>query len=900
MMVRRLRLLLIAVAATLPHGLAAQRARTPDASAVRIVRVSAPADTGTWSYQLSLAPHVRALTALQGSTRGSGTAVAMTLQLGAQLTAGRQTVGTVTFVQGARRIETPLVVDVAAQQAVAMHAAAALAMADAGESITLLFTLRNDGNATDTLALQLVAPTGWSAAVLGAPRLALAPSGSALVQVQVRPPVSITAGGSIIQLRAVGRGVVAQAQTTVEVGATREQAISDALRINSSISYLSGSANLASSVASLSLSGQALPGLDVSGELVTRIDQRDARAVRGASTVGLPVAGSHLRLSGAYGSVEVGRVSLRLPELAGRAIGGDGVALSLRGMGTLGAVAVTDVAGDVTQGALTWSAGRGPLAVEAAASRLRNGSLGRSDARTLDALSFGARVAVRPGTSFGIEVADRSTGDMRDVGVAADVQWQGEHGRASIRAQHAPGGSSALALARDAINAETVLKLGESWALNTYGWFAQDGDAQAMTLSSAGGAFNPSRRIGANGEVGLLASMTEFASQGADAAQSSRETELGLRAAGRVLALRWELEGTARGQQRLTELQGATLVDRAERLGVRSGLALPSRIGTLALRGGFAQANATQASEASFELQASELRPIPAFAWLTLDGMVQRSYLGRAAMDQAQLSARAFLPGDLTVQLGLVRESWQGTQLIPSRTTMALRISRATRIAGASRWRTRTGVVFEDLDDDGTRDANEPAVAGITLRSGAEVVTTDREGRFRLDASANAPEIDVRTLRADQRPGAAAASDRWAIPVRTVGRLAVSVRRRVEPTDRIGPLRPSTIIVSAKNAAGAEWRASIGRDGLARFDALPVGTYTITAEDVDAATPLRLDAVTVRIERGSGLPGAEPPQLELVERDRPVRLQGGSSGLGVGSILGGQQRQQQQNERQRQ
>jgi hypothetical protein len=142
--------------------------------------------------------------------------------------------------------------------------------------------------------------------------------------------------------------------------------------------------------------------------------------------------------------------------------------------------------------------------------------------------------------------------------------------------------------------------------------------------------------------------------------------------------------------------------------------------------------------------------------------------------------------------------------------------------------------------------------------------------------------------------------------VRTVGRLTVSVRRRIDVTELTGPMRPSTIIVSAKNAVGAEWRAPLGRDGFARFDALPVGVYTISAEDVDAATPLRLDAVTVRIERGSGLPGAEPPQLELVERDRPVRLQGGSSGLGVGGLLGGQQnsglrlRQQERQQDQRQ
>lgn len=903
-----LRWLLLALLAACPLGLSAQRARTPDGSAVRIVRVSVPSDTGAWDYRVTLAPGLRALSATAGQVRGGSASVVLTLQLGSQLTAGRQQAGTVTFTRGMQRVETPVFVEVAAAQALTLQAAAALAVADAGEEIALLFTLRNDGNAQDSLALVLGAPEGWNAAVIGPRTLVLAPGAASLIRVAVRPPLSITAGGTSIQLSAVGRGISAQAQTIVEVGATREQAATDALRVNSSVSYLTGNNNLAKSVASMSVAGPLLPGVEVSGELVTRIDQGDARAIRGASTIGLPVAGSRLRFSGTRGSVEFGRLSVRLPELAGRAVGGDGVALTLRAAGQFGAVAVTDESGEISQGALTWAGGRGPLTVEAAAVRLRGGFLGAADTRALDALSVGARVSMPAGSSLGVEVAERTGFMGRDLGMAADFQWQGRAGRASVRAQHAPGGSSALALARDAVNAETMLKFGESWALNSYAWHAQDGGADAISLSSTGGAVNPARRIGRDGEIGLLASMTEFTSANAQTEQASRDLELGVRVVGRISSLRWDLEGTTRSQQRETRMQTVTMMDRADRLGVRSGLTLPSRIGAISVRGGYAQANATQASEASFEVQASELRPIPALPWLTLDGTLQRSYLGRAAMDQAQLSARAFLPGDITVQLGLVRESWTGTQLVPSRSTVALRISRAARLAGAARWRVRTGVVFEDLDDDGTRDDDEPAVSGVTLRSGQQSVTTDREGRFRLEATAAAPEIDVRTLRLDQRPGSVAASDRWAIPVRTVGRLAVVVRRRADPLEIVGNMRPKTIIVSARNAAGAEWRATLGRDGIARFDALPVGAYTITAEDADDANALRMEARTVTVHRGSGLPGTPMPEVELVERDRPVRLQGGGAGLGVGALRQQQmererqqqQQQQQQQERQQQ
>jgi hypothetical protein len=901
---RALRALLVALLALVPLALSAQRPRVADGNAVRIVRVLAPADTGAWEYQVTLGPDVRALSPVAGRTLGARTPLAVTLQLGSQLIAGRQTVGMVTFSRGTERVESPLVVEVAATQAIALHAAASLAMARAGDDIALLFTLRNEGNASDTLTLVLDTPGGWSAAVVGVRTLTLAPGASALVNVQVTPPTGLAAGGTLVQLRAVGRTTVAQAQTTIEIGATRAQDAGEALRVNGSLSYLGGSNDLARNIVSLSLAGPLAKGIDISGELVSPINQRDAVTVRGASTVGLPVAGSHLRFSGSRGSVEFGRVSLRLPELAGRAVGGDGVAFSLRGPGVLGAAVVSDEAGAFTQGALTWAGGRGPVTVEAAAVRLRSGSMGVRDQRSLDALAVGARVQVSNSTSMGFELADRNSVAGHDIGVAADLAWQGAAGRAAVRVQHAPGGAAALALARDAVSAESMLRVSERWSVSGHTWFARDGDTRQTSLASAGGAINPSRRIGSNGEIGLLLSTTGFSSENEGTQQSSIDTEIGLRAAGLLRSVRWELEGTTRAQERLTRVQAVSLSERAERLSVRSGLTMPSRYGTLAARGGFAAANATQASEASFELQAAELRPIRALPWLSLEGTLQRAYLGRAAMDHARLSARAMLPGDLTLQLGVERESWSGTQIMPARSTVALRVTRAARVATADRWRSRTGVVFEDLDDDGVRDAGEPAVAGVTLRSGAQVVTSDREGKFRLAVDEAVPEIDVRTLRADQRPGSPTPADRWAIPVRTVGRLAVSVRRVAATADAGMPARTATIVVSARNAVGAEWRATVARDGLARFDALPIGIYTITAAAVEAAVTLRVETSTVRVERGSGLPGAEVPRFELLERDRPVRLQGGNAGLGVNAILGTQNtisfRQQQEQKQQEQ
>ncbi|HEY4583174.1 MAG TPA: calcineurin-like phosphoesterase family protein [Lysobacter sp.] len=46
-----------------------------------------------------------------------------------------------------------------------------------------------------------------------------------------------------------------------------------------------------------------------------------------------------------------------------------------------------------------------------------------------------------------------------------------------------------------------------------------------------------------------------------------------------------------------------------------------------------------------------------------------------------------------------------------------------------------SGVVYEDRDRDGMRDAREPALSGIRVSDGVSIATTDRDGRYRLPAN---------------------------------------------------------------------------------------------------------------------------------------------------------------------
>ncbi len=911
MHVTRLRALLLAVLA--PVLLVAQ---DRGSSAVRLLRVPVPSDLhGAWTYAVETEPGVRVISASSGMLDASQRApLLVSLQLGSQLDAGRREVGRVVFRQGSTARTVPIELTVTAQRALELHAAIPLRMATSGEDVELLFTLRNGGNAADSVALDVHAPAAWGAAVRGVTRLVLDPRAAMPVRVSLRVPTSVQAGGAAIIVRAVSAAGVVEAQSLVEVAGTRGQrSTADALRLTSSLTMVGSSTGTAQQLAALELGGAIAPGLFINGTLSGAIDFRDPGIVRGSATVGTPLGGTSIGLSSKYGSVQVGRVGLRLPELAGRSLGGEGAALTIDGLGSLAIGAVRNPTDRALQGAMTWqSTGDGPLRVEAAASRLQLGSTGLGVDRALSAVSIGARYAVAPGAVVGLTLADRRSGTEGGLGVAIDAEWEGARGRGRLQALHAPGGSSALAIARENVTAEAMLRLSERWALNTNGWSSADGDPVVGSSRSFGASVAPTHRIGQTGQIGATLGVSGFHVGRDGMLQGATDLDFGLGASAALGFARVDLEATQRQQDRWA--RGATLdvSDRLSRVALRSGVSMHGAAGALSLRTNFAAATATQASELGFQVQGSELRPVRGWPWLSLEGGITRNYLGTAAMDNARAALRAQLPGEFAVVAGVEHEAWRGQRLVPSRTSFALRVVRNTFAATGDRWRQRTGIVFEDLDDDGVRDAGEPAVPEVTVRSGSTVVTTDHLGRYRLPLDAAMPELDVRSLRLDQRPGRRSSDEKWAIPVRTVARLEVAILKPRTPlVTTSAASRPTTSVVTVRNAEGREWRVVANTEGIARFDALPIGEYVISAAGAESPTALRVDDRAIVVARGSALPGAPAQRVELVPQGRLIKMATGE-GLGVNALLNGtaspaasavggtQQKQQQQQQQQQQ
>jgi len=72
--------------------------------------------------------------------------------------------------------------------------------------------------------------------------------------------------------------------------------------------------------------------------------------------------------------------------------------------------------------------------------------------------------------------------------------------------------------------------------------------------------------------------------------------------------------------------------------------------------------------------------------------------------------------------------------LIPARALMpTLTLASLLFASGLAAQQTATGVVFEDTNANGTRDAGERGVAGVAVSNGRDVVVTDSEGRYEIE-----------------------------------------------------------------------------------------------------------------------------------------------------------------------
>ncbi len=160
------------------------------------------------------------------------------------------------------------------------------------------------------------------------------------------------------------------------------------------------------------------------------------------------------------------------------------------------------------------------------------------------------------------------------------------------------------------------------------------------------------------------------------------------------------------------------------------------------------------------------------------------------------------------------------------------------------------GVVFEDMDNDGVRDAGEPAVAGVIVRFGDDHLLTGITGTFAFpDRGQRADHLDVDLSSLPEGlvlPPAAKLPLRGQANIALVrtGSLVVVLRaRRADGTLTSEILAPDGCVVSAVSADGRT-RDETARAGVATFDGMMPGEYSVSIPGSEGSTTM------VRIQPG--------------------------------------------------
>jgi hypothetical protein len=188
-----------------------------------------------------------------------------------------------------------------------------------------------------------------------------------------------------------------------------------------------------------------------------------------------------------------------------------------------------------------------------------------------------------------------------------------------------------------------------------------------------------------------------------------------------------------------------------------------------------------------------------------------------------------------------------------------------------------SGYVYEDLNGNQRRDANEPGIAGAVVRRGSETAVADASGKYRVSGSATVPiAIDEASL-----------PDGWTPSGALQGDLSVTLSTSAEVELVVAPRSGISVVqvdltkahVIARDSAGREWGARMTGPTTATFESLPVGTYTLVFDLSELSEPLVPRAPVALLV----VSGKESKSIMVTLDPRPIRMWNGSTPRGNGS-----------------
>ncbi len=820
------------------------------------------------SFEVRLSGEVEVLGRLRGPARvagGTSRPLVLTLRVPAVADAGTVDAATVLFRGASGRVfEVPLQLRVTAVRSIAVLGTREMRGLRSGDRLELAYRLVNAGNTRDTVRLVARGPAGW---VLRLDRAAIAivePRAQLEFTVSIGVPVSANVGDHTISVAAVhpvGGDVLSLAYTTLGVTGRAGDVAGLVLRPTVAIATGAGATETFSGVelagpvsASLSLRAQASP-----------YATRGGVTTQGLSSVGAISAPFSAALYNERFELSLGNTGLQLSDLTGVNITGRGLtaravspAQELRAVVAEPSSVSAGTRGQLLGAGYWRETGRGRFGGSLSRLLERNG-VGTS--RELTSVAADYRSLPMGSVSLGAGLAHRSWADGSGLGYSLSAIHERPADRASLRVTHAPGGSAAFARASDEWQFDGSRVVNERLVVDASAQRAIDGGSFFGGLDARSWTIGQRYAQAENLAWGLRAQSSEFVASAPATSDigdfGSRERALAANVEWRVSLLAISAEGTIGNVSRLTTLADGrrdrtTAAQRGARLNVTraferwgafdaaaaleqtaAGVGVPGNVWSASVRW----------SEFPFAIGTRLAR-------INLEQTVQRlGSLSPTVTTRATL--RTALPGGLDLAVSGERNPFFRDASGRAGWIFAARLTASTRLY-APKALGPEGVVFEDADLDGTRDAGEAGVAGVVVRRGEDKATTDRQGRYRLPIAARGrTRIDQSSLPSGlvAHPSLAADSvERLDLPVLPTGSVEVELRLVADESGRLPALDLAPAVVMLRDATGFEWVARRTGPTRAVFDGIPVGEYVLVLNLTRLREPLRSeDGVAVRV-----------------------------------------------------
>lgn len=842
---------------------------------------------------------------IEPSSGGRRRPVFLTLRIPSDALVGLLDVADVIFEAADGRVyEVPIVLRVPAVRALRVEGVAELTDLERGDEIALSYRVRNLGNADERLQLRLVPPRGWRGE-LPMQTVVVPAYGESEVVAALRVPLTSGAGdhpSRLLALRVDAAGdtsLVAEARSTLRVRDLEPKLPGLVLRPTVGV--------VASRGGSLVAGGLALEG-PLKDDIRLRVQYSPARQAQGNSGLGLAALGGLFVPFGASLEAptwrgDLGTLQASLGDLAGLGFVMDGARATVRRGGTevlafAGRPTAQLRADGLMVGAGLWRPiGRGRGGITLSSLREERPDLA-AFSRSLTSLGAEYEAAPMGAHQFSGGLALRSS--EAESGLGLNARWEWSQGRNTARAAllHAPGGSRGFALATTQFDAAVRRSVSDRLSL----------DAQVLLSRDDGSAQREfSRWAAAAGARYDLSARTTLAARFADADADVQVLGAGAQAFGsRQRMLSASLE-TRRGKWNLASDVGAgqtirrsTLFSGAQSVRGAEQLSLELRAGRrIEEWGNVSLGTQLQQSGPGVGL-ARHTRT--AFARWSEVPMLLRGVLLRASTEARYIDSE-FQRGLLHLSARVATTLRNGTEIaaVAERNpfirdargrevlVFGLRVSASTEVLAAGRL-SSPGIVFDDRNGNGVREAGESGIGGVTLTHGRVRFTTNRDGEYRVPSHIRGDvRIEPSTLprgyvvHALSREATAERRDFALVP--TV-ELAVQYVAATDSSGRVpsGDLGLLDAWLLAED--GTEWVGRAVGAGRFVFEALPVGIYELRTGQGRLAEPVVVQPVPMVVTPVSATEIEVPVYARGVRVITPPRGNGGRGGVaprGAGS-----------------